>query len=277
MKTYSPKPRDIERRWYVIDASGAVLGRLATEVAAILRGKHKPIFAPHMDTGDHVIVINAKGVRLTGGKETKKVAYRHSGYPGGLTETSYDRLMAQKPHFAVEKAIRGMLPKNRLGRAMGRKLQVYPGPEHPHRAQKPQPLKLGEVPSWEGLPKQEPTKAPEPTPSTEGSTPAPASKRTTAKRSSAASRAKATAKTTTKRAAKTTSTSKSASTAKRTVKSTAKRATASSTSTSKAKTTSASSSKAKTTSKSTANTASGSTTGGRTKRTLVPRRKKKEE
>jgi large subunit ribosomal protein L13 len=272
MRTYSPKPRDIQRRWYVIDASGAVLGRLATEVAAILRGKHKPIFAPHMDTGDHVIVINARGVRLTGGKETKKVAYRHSGYPGGLTETSYDRLMAQKPHFAVEKAVRGMLPKNPLGRAMGRKLQVYPGPEHPHRAQKPQPLKLGEVPRWEGLPKPEPAKAPEPTPSTEGSTRAPASKRTTAKRSSAASKAKATAKTTTKRAPKTTSTSKSTnttkSTAKRTAKSTAKDATASNASTLKAKTT---------TSKSTANTTSGSTTGGRAKRTLVPRRKKKEE
>jgi large subunit ribosomal protein L13 len=272
MKTYSPKPRDIERRWYIIDASGAVLGRLATEVAAILRGKHKPIFAPHMDTGDHVIVINARGVRLTGGKETKKVAYRHSGYPGGLTETSYDRLMAQKPHFAVEKAVRGMLPKNRLGRAMFRKLQVYPGAEHPHRAQKPEPLKLGEVPRWEGLPKPESTKAPEPTPSTERPTPAPASKRPTARRSSPASRAKGTAKTTTKSAAKATSTSKRTTkttakgAAKRTTKSNAKRAAASGASTSKAKT-----------SKSTAKTASGSTAGGRAKRKLVPRRKKKEE
>lgn len=153
MKTYSPKPPDIERRWYVIDASGAVLGRLATEVASILRGKHKPIFAPHMDTGDHVIVVNARGVRLTGGKEEKKIAYRHSGYPGGLTETPYSRLLATKPHFAVEKAVRGMLPKNRLGRAMVKKLQVYPGPDHPHRAQQPTPLRLGEVPPWEGLPK----------------------------------------------------------------------------------------------------------------------------
>ena len=164
MKTYSPRPRDIERRWYVIDASGAVLGRLASEVAAILRGKHKPIFAPHMDTGDHVIVVNASGVRLTGGKEQKKIAYRHSGYPGGLTETTYARLMATRPAFVVEKAIKGMLPKNRLGRAMVKKLQVYAGPEHPHQAQKPQPLALGEVPKWDGLPKLEPkpAKAPEP-------------------------------------------------------------------------------------------------------------------
>jgi large subunit ribosomal protein L13 len=159
MKTYAPKPQDIERRWYVIDASGAVLGRLASEAAAILRGKHKPIFAPHADTGDHVIVINAKDVRLTGGKEAKKFAYRHSGYPGGLTATEYTRLLAEKPVFAVEKAIRGMLPKNRLGRAMARKLQVYAGAEHPHTAQKPEPLQLGEVPSWNGLPM----------PSTEGS------------------------------------------------------------------------------------------------------------
>jgi large subunit ribosomal protein L13 len=152
MKTYSPKPQDIERRWYVIDASGAVLGRLASEAAAILRGKHKPIFAPHADTGDHVIVVNAKEVQLTGGKEAKKFAYRHSGYPGGLTATQYTRLLAEKPVFAVEKAIKGMLPKNRLGRAMARKLQVYPGAEHPHGAQKPEVLRLGEVPPWTGLP-----------------------------------------------------------------------------------------------------------------------------
>jgi large subunit ribosomal protein L13 len=162
MKTYTPRPRDIERRWYVIDASGAVLGRLASEVAAILRGKHKPIFAPHMDTGDNVIVVNAAGVRLTGGKLETKVAYRHSGYPGGLTEIKYARLLAEKPAYAVEKAIRGMLPKNRLGRAMAKKLQVYAGPEHPHRAQKPQPLKLGEVPKWEGLPEPKPKVAAEP-------------------------------------------------------------------------------------------------------------------
>ena len=115
-RTYSPRPRDIERRWYVVDADGVVLGRLASEVASILRGKHKPIYAPHADTGDHVIVINAKGVRLTGGKEGAKMAYRHSGYPGGLTAVGYSRLMAERPQFVVEKAVKGMLPKNRLGR-----------------------------------------------------------------------------------------------------------------------------------------------------------------
>jgi large subunit ribosomal protein L13 len=152
MRTYAPKRTDIERRWYVVDADGAVLGRLASEVARILRGKHKPIFAPHSDTGDHVIVVNARGVRLTGAKEQQKVMYRHSGYPGGLREVGYARLMADRPTLVVEKAIRGMLPKNRLGRAMVRKLQVYEGPEHPHGAQKPVTLRLGEVPAWEGLP-----------------------------------------------------------------------------------------------------------------------------
>jgi large subunit ribosomal protein L13 len=219
MKTYSPKPRDIQRRWYVIDASGAVLGRLATEVASILRGKHKPIFAPHMDTGDHVIVVNAKGVQLTGGKEGKKFAYRHSGYPGGLTATSYERLLQQKPHFAVEKAIKGMLPKNRLGRAMAKKLQVYPGPDHPHQAQQPQPLELGEVPPWEGLPSPEPKKT-KPAPREAR----PATKASTAKRSTAKSTAKTTAKSTAKRSTAK-STAKS-SAAKSTAKSTAKRTTA---------------------------------------------------
>jgi large subunit ribosomal protein L13 len=179
MKTYTPRPRDIERRWYLIDAGGAVLGRLATEVAAILRGKHKPIFAPHMDTGDHVVVVNASGVRLTGGKEDKKLARRHSGYPGGLTETTYSRLLATRPAFAVEKAVRGMLPKNSLGRAMAGKLKVYEGPNHPHRAQSPEPLALGQVPRWNGLPK--PTAA-EPT----GPQPKAPAKRSAAKRTSAA-------------------------------------------------------------------------------------------
>jgi large subunit ribosomal protein L13 len=154
MKTYAPTPGDIERRWYVVDADGAVLGRLASEVAQVLRGKHKPMYAPHMDTGDHVIVVNARGVRLTGGKEQQKVAYRHSGYPGGLKETGYERLMAQRPGFVVEKAIRGMLPKTRLGRAMARKLLVYEGAEHPHAAQKPQLLGIGEMPAWTGLPER---------------------------------------------------------------------------------------------------------------------------
>ncbi len=152
LKTYAPKPRDVERRWYVVDADGAVLGRLASEVAKVLRGKHKPIFAPHADAGDHVIVVNARGVRLTGGKEQTKVYHRHSGYPGGLKATVYARLLAERPALAVEKAVKGMLPKNRLGRAMFRKLKVYEGPDHPHAAQQPVPLALGEVPPWQGLP-----------------------------------------------------------------------------------------------------------------------------
>ncbi|MBI2237068.1 MAG: 50S ribosomal protein L13 [Actinobacteria bacterium] len=198
MKTYAPKPRDIERRWYVIDASGAVLGRLASEVASILRGKHKPIWAPHADTGDHVVIVNAGGVRLTGGKENKKVAYRHSGYPGGLTETKYARLLAERPVYVVEKAIKGMLPKNRLGRAMARKLQVYEGAEHPHQAQKPVPLTLGEIPRWEGLPKSEPKAAPEPkAPKKRAATKPATAKRTTAKR--AAAKAPAAKRTTPKR------------------------------------------------------------------------------
>ena len=161
-KTFSPRPRHIERRWYVLDAEGVVLGRLASEVAKILRGKHKPIFAPHVDAGDHVIVVNARGIRLTGGKEEKKTYYRHSGYPGGLREIDYARLLADRPVVAVEKAVRGMLPKNRLGRQMIRKLSVYEGAEHPHQAQRPEPLELGAVPRWEGLP--EPKGATEPAP-----------------------------------------------------------------------------------------------------------------
>jgi large subunit ribosomal protein L13 len=200
MKTYTPRPRDIERRWYLIDASGAVLGRLASEVAAILRGKHKPIFAPHMDTGDHVVVVNASGVRLTGGKEEKKLARRHSGYPGGLTETTYSRLLATRPAFAVEKAVRGMLPKNSLGRAMLGKLKVYPGPEHPHRAQSPEPLSLGQVPTWSGLPKPQPVaptgpqpKAPAKPSAAKPALAAPAAKPTAAKRPTAKTTAKGTA------------------------------------------------------------------------------------
>jgi len=193
MKTYAPRPQDIERRWYVVDADGVVLGRLASEVASILRGKHKPIYAPHADTGDHVIVVNAKGVRLTGSKQATKVAYRHSGYPGGLTETGYERLMAERPAYVVEKAIRGMLPKNRLGRAMGRKLQVYAGADHPHAAQKPESLRLGEVPPWAGLPEPKPAARPEASkrtgPKGRAAKPATAKRttaRTAAKRTSAA-------------------------------------------------------------------------------------------
>jgi large subunit ribosomal protein L13 len=144
VKTYSPKPKEISRAWYVVDGDGVVLGRLASEVARILRGKHKPTYAPHLDTGDHVIVVNARRVRLTGAKRETKVYYRHSGYPGGLREIPYDRLLATRPQLAVEKAVRGMLPHNRLGRQMAKKLKVYAGPEHPHAAQEPVRLELGE-------------------------------------------------------------------------------------------------------------------------------------
>ncbi len=142
MRTYSPKQQDITRAWHVVDADGLVLGRLATEVAAILRGKHKPIFAPHVDTGDHVIVINAANVVMTAGKADAKLAYRHSGYPGGLRSTPYSELLVERSDEVVRNAVRGMLPKNRLGRQMIDKLKVYSGPEHPHQAQSPQPLDL---------------------------------------------------------------------------------------------------------------------------------------
>ena len=142
MRTYTPKPADITRAWHVVDADGLVLGRLATEVAAVLRGKHKPTFAPHMDTGDHVVVINADKVVLTSGKADAKMSYRHSGYPGGLTATSYADLMVDRADDVVRDAIRGMLPKNRLGRQMATKLKVYRGAEHPHTAQNPTPLEI---------------------------------------------------------------------------------------------------------------------------------------
>lgn len=159
MKTYSPTPAHIDRRWYVLDASGKRLGRVASEAATLLRGKHKPIYAPHMDTGDHVIIVNADQVELSAGKELKKFAYRHSGHPGGITATRYDRLMSERPVFVIEKAIKGMLPKNRLGRAMFRKLHVVAGAEHPHAAQKPVALEVGERPVWTGLPEAPAPKA----------------------------------------------------------------------------------------------------------------------
>jgi large subunit ribosomal protein L13 len=140
VRTYSPKPADIERVWYEVDADGAVLGRLATEVARVLRGKHKPIFAPHLDTGDHVIVVNAARVEMTAGKADQKVHYRHSGYPGGLTARSYRELLAKQPEEVVRRAVKGMLPKGALGHQMLRKLKVYAGPAHPHAAQGPRPL-----------------------------------------------------------------------------------------------------------------------------------------
>ena len=192
MKTFSPRPRDIERRWYVVDADGAVLGRLASEVAKILRGKHKPIFAPHADTGDHVIVVNAGGVRLTGAKQEDKVYYRHSNYPGGLAHLGYARLMAERPVLVVEKAIKGMLPKNRLGRQMLTKLNVYEGGQHPHQAQKPQPLKLGDIPKWEGLPKPKPPAPPKEKPKRTPKAAAPAKRSTSKRATSARSTAKRT-------------------------------------------------------------------------------------
>ncbi|MEW9528972.1 50S ribosomal protein L13 [Microbispora sp. NPDC049125] len=145
MRTFSPKPNDVERQWYVIDATDVVLGRLASQVAILLRGKHKPIFAPHVDTGDFVIVVNADKIALTGNKLEQKKAYRHSGYPGGLRSVSYSELMEKRPDRAVEKAVRGMLPKNSLGRKMAKKLKVYAGTEHPHQAQQPVSYQITQI------------------------------------------------------------------------------------------------------------------------------------
>ena len=234
MKTYSPKPDHIERRWYVLDAGEQVLGRVASEAAVILRGKHKPIFAPHMDVGDNLIIINAAKVVLTGGKETKKVAWRHSGHPGGITGTLYEDLLAKRPAFAVEKAVRGMLPKNRLGRAMIKKLHVVPGPDHVHQAQKPEAWAMGMRPAWEGLP----------TPSA----PAGNGKQATARKGTAAGTTATSStarKTTAKKPASTTPKKPVATTAKKT---TAKKTTAKST----ARKTTAKKPAAKTTAKSTA-------------------------
>ena len=145
MRTFTPKPGDIDRRWHVIDASDVVLGRLAVQSAVLLRGKHKPTFAPHIDMGDFVIIINAGKVALTGNKREQKLAYRHSGYPGGLRSVSYTELLDKNPQRAVEKAIRGMLPKNSLGRQILSKLKVYAGPDHPHTAQQPVPFEIIQV------------------------------------------------------------------------------------------------------------------------------------
>jgi large subunit ribosomal protein L13 len=142
VRTYSPKASEITRKWYVVDAEGLVLGRLSTEVARVLRGKHKPVYAPHLDTGDHVIVINADKVVLTANKAEQKMVYRHSGYPGGLKTQSFAAAQAAKPEEAVRRAVRGMLPKNRLGRQMLTKLKVYAGANHPHSAQKPEALEI---------------------------------------------------------------------------------------------------------------------------------------
>ena len=145
MRTFTPKAADITRQWHVIDASDVVLGRLASQTAILLRGKHKPIFAPHMDTGDFVIVINASKLVMTGAKGTQKMAYRHSGYPGGLSSVSYGELLAKRPDRLVELAVRGMLPHTSLGRQMLKKLKVYGGPDHPHAAQAPVPYQIVQV------------------------------------------------------------------------------------------------------------------------------------
>jgi large subunit ribosomal protein L13 len=141
-KTYSAKPKDIERKWYLVDAEGQVLGRLASQVASILRGKHKAVFTPHMDTGDFVIVINAEKIAVTGKKETDKKYYRHSGYPGGIKDTTLAELRAKKPEEVIRKAVKGMLPSGSLGRTQLKKLKVVCGPDHRHEAQKPETLDL---------------------------------------------------------------------------------------------------------------------------------------
>jgi large subunit ribosomal protein L13 len=145
VRTYSPKPADIQREWHVIDATDVVLGRLAVHTANLLRGKHKAIFAPHVDTGDFVIVINAEKVALSGDKATKKLAYRHSGYPGGLSATPVGDLLEKDARKVVEKAVWGMLPKNKLGRQVLKKLKVYSGPHHPHQAQQAKPFEISQV------------------------------------------------------------------------------------------------------------------------------------
>jgi large subunit ribosomal protein L13 len=142
MSTYLAKPEDIHRKWYLVDAEGKTLGRLATVIASILRGKHKPIFTPNVDCGDHVIIINAEKIHLTGKKLTDKIHYTHSQYPGGLKETPYGKLLQTKPEYAITKTIWGMLPHNRLGRQMIKKLRVYRGSEHPHQAQVPEKLEV---------------------------------------------------------------------------------------------------------------------------------------
>jgi large subunit ribosomal protein L13 len=145
VRTYSPKPGDLTREWHVIDATDVVLGRLAVQVATLLRGKHKPTYAPHVDTGDFVVVINADKIALSGNKRDAKMAYRHSGHPGGLSATPYGELLDKDPRKAVERAVWGMLPKNRLSRQLLKKLKVYAGPSHPHAAQRPQPFEITQL------------------------------------------------------------------------------------------------------------------------------------
>lgn len=142
MKTYSAKPESVQREWFIVDAAEQTLGRLATEIALRLKGKHKPEYTPHVDTGDYIVVINADKVRVTGKKTSDKMYYRHTGYPGGLRSISFDKLLDHKPEMIIEQAVKGMLPKNPLGRDMYRKLKVYAGSEHPHAAQQPQTLEI---------------------------------------------------------------------------------------------------------------------------------------
>ncbi len=142
MKTYTPKKHEIETKWWVVDAAGKPLGRVASQVAHVLRGKHKPYFTPHLDTGDHVIVVNAAKVHLTGRKADQKVYFRHSGYMGGNKEIPFRRMISTHPERVMELAVKGMLPKNALGRQIRRKLKVYPGAEHPHESQQPEPLEI---------------------------------------------------------------------------------------------------------------------------------------
>ncbi|MBA3339823.1 MAG: 50S ribosomal protein L13 [Geodermatophilaceae bacterium] len=145
MRTYSPRPGEVDRQWHIIDATDVVLGRLASQVAVLLRGKHKPQFAPHVDTGDFVVVINASKIALTGNKLTDKIVYRHSGYPGGLKQRPVGELLASRPERVIETAVKGMLPHNTLGRKMLTKLKVYGGPSHPHIAQSPEPFEIKQV------------------------------------------------------------------------------------------------------------------------------------
>ena len=190
MKTYSAKPNEIERRWFVMDATDVVLGRLATRAATVIRGKHKPVFTPHIDTGDFVVVINAAKVKLTGNKLENKKFRRHSGYPGGLTEIPYGRLLETHPERAIESAVWGMLPKGRLGRQLRGKLKVYAGEAHPHSSQQPEvltadgpiPVYVGPAPKVTPKPKREKKKAPA---SAAKSKAKPAAKKTTARKKSA--------------------------------------------------------------------------------------------
>ena len=145
MKTFSAKAHEVNRDWYVIDAQGKPLGRLASEVASRLRGKHKPIYTPHVDTGDYIVVVNADKIRVTGNKAEDKMYYRHSGYPGGLYETNFRKMQQRFPTRALELSVKGMLPKGPLGRRMARKLKVYAGPDHPHQAQKPVPFEISQI------------------------------------------------------------------------------------------------------------------------------------